>query len=185
MPILFFLTPSLCRKIGLSLSYLVLEIIRPKFGLIFHQDLSLTFCTNFHVDFQNSWPHFLLFLDHFDPALFQNLKSDCVHFFIMLWTTPPSTNFFFKVPPMGPGPWKYNVHLLIVVYLHADVLIVVHLHADLLIVIHLHGDLLIVVYLHADLLIVVHLHADLYVDLLSSQKYAWIHICEYNYLLYE
>ncbi len=43
VPILYLnkiqLTPSFNRKIGLSLSHLVPEILGPKFGLIFHQNV--------------------------------------------------------------------------------------------------------------------------------------------------
>ncbi len=43
IPILYLntiqLTPSFCRKIGLSLSHLVLEVLGPKVCIIFHQNV--------------------------------------------------------------------------------------------------------------------------------------------------
>ncbi len=98
------------KKIRLSLSHLVLE----KIGLIagmFHQNLSFdsfeAFCTNFLLDFPSSWSPFPLFLDIFNPSLWHNLKSDCVHSF--MWLTPlPYWTFGEVPPPPGVSIIRYN-----------------------------------------------------------------------------
>ncbi len=78
------LTPSLCKKkIGLSLSHLVPEIIWPKFGLIFHQICNLTTLGHFVPIFSlifNLVVLFFIVLRSFDLLFFQNLRSDWVHF---------------------------------------------------------------------------------------------------------
>ncbi len=93
MPNSILLTPSFCRKIGLSLSHLVPEIIWHKICIFFHKYLSFdTFeaiCTHFPLDFRSYWPPFSLLLDLFDPSFLQNLRSRWVHLFIVSWTSPP------------------------------------------------------------------------------------------------
>ncbi len=50
--------PSFCRKIGLSLSHSVPEILGPKVGLMFHQNVVFNsfeaFCINFLLDFRSN-----------------------------------------------------------------------------------------------------------------------------------
>ncbi len=73
--------------VSITFSHLVPEIVGPKVGLIFHQNLlfnSFTvFCMNFLLDFQSNWLTFSLILDLFYPSLFflQNLRSDWVQLF--------------------------------------------------------------------------------------------------------
>ncbi len=58
------------KKISLSLSHLVSDILGPKVGLMFIKMYYLTifmhFCINFLLNFRSKWPLFSLILDHFD-----------------------------------------------------------------------------------------------------------------------
>ncbi len=89
------------KRIGLSLSHLVWEILWPKVGLICHQNVLFNifyaFCINFLLDCHSNWPSFSLILDLFDLSFFLNLRSDWVQFF--LWCVEPSYQFFSEEPP--------------------------------------------------------------------------------------
>ncbi len=105
------LTPSFCRKIGLSLSHLVPEILGPKFGLIFHQNVSVNrfeaFCINFLLDFQSNWP-FSLILDLFDPSFSQNLRSDWVQNVFACWTW--LLKIWWSTPHQGCDSYQHTWH---------------------------------------------------------------------------
>ncbi len=93
------------KKIGLSLSHLVPEIIWPTVGLFFHKNLSFhileAICTNFLFEIWSCWPPFSLILDLFDPSFLQNPRSRWVHFLIACWT--PSTENFVRICVMLSG----------------------------------------------------------------------------------
>ncbi len=78
------------KKIGLSLSHLVLEILGPKLGKFFQQNVLFNrfhaFCINFLLDFQPNWPPFSLILELFDRSFSHKLRSDLVQFFFSCWT---------------------------------------------------------------------------------------------------
>ncbi len=81
----------LYKKISLSLSHLVPEIIWPKVGFIFHQNQSFNhleaFCTNFLLDFQSSWISFYCSYI-FGTSFFQHLRYDWGPFFHRTVDTP-------------------------------------------------------------------------------------------------
>ncbi len=69
--------PLSAEKIGLSLSHLVPEILGPKFGIIFLQNLLFNrfyvFCINFLLYFRSKLPPFSLILNLFDPHFHKTL----------------------------------------------------------------------------------------------------------------
>ncbi len=79
------LTPSFCINISLSLSHLIQEILGPKIGLFFHQNVLFdrfkTFCIKFLLDFQINWPPFSLILDFLTPHLYKTLDPIGPNFF--------------------------------------------------------------------------------------------------------
>ncbi len=78
------------KKICLSLSHLVLEILGPKIGQIFHHNVLFNrykaFCINFPIIFDPIDPHFSLILKLIDPSFSQSLRSDWVQFVFACWT---------------------------------------------------------------------------------------------------
>ncbi len=97
--------PFSCRKkIGLSVSHLVPEILGPKVGLIVHQNVLFNrfkaFCINFLLDFQSNWLPFSVILDLFGSSYLQNLRSDCVNFFYRVLKAGYQT--FMKYPSPSP-----------------------------------------------------------------------------------
>ncbi len=111
VPILYLntirMTPCFCRKISLPLSHLVSEILGPKVGLIFHQNVLLNrfeaFSINFLLDFWPNWPPFSLILNWLDPSISQNLKSDWVLFFIHMLNLATEKLMEYPPPPPPPG----------------------------------------------------------------------------------
>ncbi len=92
------LTPTFCRKFGLSLSHLVPEILGPLswsnfspqmyYLTVFKHSVSIY---SFIIDL------FSLILDLFDPSFLQNQRSDWVQFLITCWIRLPKT--WWSTPP--------------------------------------------------------------------------------------
>ncbi len=87
------------KKIGLSLSLLVPEILGLKDGLFFHQNVLFNrfqaFCMNFFLDFRSNWPPFSFILNLFNPSFLQNLRSG--------WTWLPKIRWSMVVVEDGPS----------------------------------------------------------------------------------
>ncbi len=70
-------TLFLQKKIGLSLSHLVPEILGPKVGLVFHKNVLFnrfkTFCINFLIEFWSNWRPFSLILNLLSPYFHKTL----------------------------------------------------------------------------------------------------------------
>ncbi len=69
------------EKIGLSVSHIVPEILGPKFGLIFHQNVLFNRFKHFASIFNYTLFNpidlpFSFILDLFDPSFLQNLRSN-------------------------------------------------------------------------------------------------------------
>ncbi len=73
------------KIISLSLSHLVPQILGPKYGLMFHQNVLFNrfkaFCIHLTFNFLCSWPPFSLILNLLDPSFSQNLRSGWILFF--------------------------------------------------------------------------------------------------------
>ncbi len=108
---LILLIPSFCRKISLSISHLVPEIIWAKIGLIFHKHLSIdhfeAFDTNFLLDFQSYWPlFFFTVLRSFWRLIFTKPQIPLGPFFIVCWT--PLPYIWWSPPPEEGSQWQYK-----------------------------------------------------------------------------
>ncbi len=104
--LVIWLTPSFCKKIGLSLSHFVSEILGPKVGLNFHQNVLfnrffLAFCIKFLLNFRTNWLPFSLILDLLTPHFNKNLDLIGSNFFVVCRTRLP-TNLMRYPPP----PWS-------------------------------------------------------------------------------
>ncbi len=95
-------SPFSAEKISLSLSHLVPEILWPKVGLIFHQNVLVNRFDAFCINFQSNWPPFSLLLDLFDLSFSQNLRSDWVQFLFACWVWLPNI-WWSTPPPLPPG----------------------------------------------------------------------------------
>ncbi len=99
--------PLFAEKISFSPSHIVPEIIWPKVGLMFHQNLSFNYFkslyTNFLLIFSILLTPFFTVLNLFDPFL-QIFISNWVHFFITSWTP---TQCFVNYP-LPPWSYMYN-----------------------------------------------------------------------------
>ncbi len=89
------------EKIGLSLSHLVQEILGPKVGLIFYQNVFFNrFYIIFPLIFDPNDPFFIDFKS-FDPLFSQNLRSNWVQICITCWTPVPNMWWSKPCPPPG------------------------------------------------------------------------------------
>ncbi len=104
IPLSILSTLSFCRKIGLSLSHLVPEIIWPNIDLSFHQNLSFdnfeAFCSKFVLHFRSCWPPFSLFLYLVTPLFYKTL--DPIGSIIACWT--PILQMWWSTP--HPRRWN-------------------------------------------------------------------------------
>ncbi len=109
------LNPSVGRKIYLSVSHFVPEIIWPKVGLFKKKNLSFdifeAICITLLLHFRSCWTPFSLLLDLFDTSFLQNLRSCWVHFLSHAGPPSPPLKIWWSAPP--PGLWDDHLQLLI------------------------------------------------------------------------
>ncbi len=108
------------EKIGLSLSHLVPEILGPKVGVIFHQNVLFN---RFFKHFISIFPSFSIQLTPFSinlkvfvPSFLQKFRSDWVHFFCVCCTRVPK--IWWSTPPPGVSHLVDVSHLLVVSVLY-------------------------------------------------------------------
>ncbi len=93
--------PFYCREISLSLSHEVPEILGPKVGQIFHQNVWFNsfwaFCINFFLDFRSNWLPFSLILHLLTPHFYKTL--DLIGCNVLLHAELPTKTLVNYSPP--------------------------------------------------------------------------------------